>query len=180
MGLMDKMQEMQDRAVESKAKLDAMRAAAASVSAGARAEAPDTSAPTAAPTWGAAEASAAKVVVFKAIQLGIRPEVRVSAQALTYEKRYANWLTWTLILLSGGAAAFAWPWVLFGRRSLTLPASSIQSVQVHHGTSWATLQAATVSGLIRFRTDVATAERARDLLLEGAQAGAWVRAQMAA
>lgn len=108
------------------------------------------------------------VVVFKAIQVGIRPDVRASAGGITYERRYANWLTWTLVIFTCGIAAFAWPWILFGRRSVTIPRNNIQSVDVNRGVSWATLRVNSTTDTVAFRTDVATAEQARNVLLGGA------------
>ena len=84
---------------------------------------------------------------------------------MTYEKRYANWLTWTLIICTGFLAAFAWPWILFGRKSITIPRTMIQSIDVRRGPSWAVLQVQSTTDTVEFQTDVATAEHARNILL---------------
>lgn len=109
----------------------------------------------------------ASSIEFKAIQVGVRPTVRVNPGGVTYEKRFANWLTWTLVVCTAGAAAFGWPWILFGRRSVTIPRAMIQGVEVERGPSWATLVVRSTTDTISFRTDVGIAEQARNTLLSG-------------
>lgn len=101
---------------------------------------------------------------FRAYRLGPRPLVTVTPTAITYEQRYANWLTWTLLIFTAGLVLFVWPWVLFGRRSITLPARSIAAVDVT-GSSTAVLRVVSTGGTITFRTDLATAEAARNIFM---------------
>ncbi|SEI93703.1 hypothetical protein [Demequina mangrovi] len=103
-------------------------------------------------------------VHFKTIGLGVRPTVTVTAKAVQYQVISANWLTWTVVVLSGGVALFAWPWILFGKKQVTIPRSSISSVDVKSGASWSTLQLASSTGMIEFKTDNATAAQAREVL----------------
>lgn len=108
-------------------------------------------------------AAVAPTITFRAMRLGIRPVVTVTEKAVTYEQRYANWQTWLLIFCTAGCAAFAWPWVLFGKRIQTLPAKAISNVEVASGAT-ATLRLTTSGGVMEFRTDSATADRARSIL----------------
>jgi hypothetical protein len=105
------------------------------------------------------------IVEFRSIRIGIRPTVRASSGGIVYEKRYANWLTWTIVVFSGGLAALAWPWILFGRSSITIPRQTIQGIDIKRGTSYAVLQVQSTTDTIEFRTDAPTAESARNVLM---------------
>ena len=117
------------------------------------------------PAAAAAAAATVSSVEFKAIKMGIRPVVRITPGGVAYERRFANWLTWTLVVLTGGAAAFGWPWILFGKRQVMIPRAQIQGVELQQGTSWATLVVRSMTDTVRFRTDVAVAEQAQQLLM---------------
>jgi len=106
-----------------------------------------------------------QVVEFKAIKMGIRPDVRITPGGVTYEIRFANWLTWTLVVMTAGMAALGWPWILFGRRTVLIPRNQIQGVEVRKGASWVTLVITSMTATISFRTDVGVAEQAQQLLL---------------
>ncbi|GAB3087414.1 hypothetical protein [Isoptericola nanjingensis] len=108
-------------------------------------------------------AAVTPTVTFRAMRLGVRPVVTVTEKAVTYEQRYANWLTWLLVVCTAGCAAFAWPWVLFGKRIQTLPAKAISNVEVASGAT-SVLRLTTSGGVMEFRTDSATADRARSVL----------------
>lgn len=71
-----------------------------------------------APGWAARSPS---FLEFRAFGVGNRALIRVIPGSITYEKRYANWLTWILVIFTCGFAAFAWPLILFGRGSVTIP-----------------------------------------------------------
>jgi hypothetical protein len=105
------------------------------------------------------------IVEFKAIEVGISPTVRVSHGGVTYEKGYANWLTWTVVIFTVGQALCAWPWILFDRRTVTIPRGLIQGVETHGGGSRTTLIVRWTTDTVEFKTDVATAETARNILL---------------
>jgi len=113
----------------------------------------------------AAAAAAASSVEFKAIGMGIRSVVRITPGGVAYERRFANWLTWTLVVLTAGLAALGWPWILFGKRQVMIPRTQIQGVEIQKGTSWATLVIRSMTDTIRFRTDVAIAEQAQQVLM---------------
>jgi hypothetical protein len=105
------------------------------------------------------------LVEFRAIKGGIRPRVRVTPGGLSYEQRYANWLTWLIVCITAGLAFFGWPWIQFGKRSVTIPKAMVQGVEVNQGVSWATLTVRSTAETVSFRTDVALAEQARNILL---------------
>ncbi|WP_293785157.1 hypothetical protein [uncultured Aeromicrobium sp.] len=104
-------------------------------------------------------------VVFRELRLGQRATVRVGANAVSYERRRANWLTWLLVFFTGGVALLAWPWIKFGRVSSTIPRSRIDSVQIEKGAAFTTLVLLSSTGRIAFRTDKQTAEQARSIIL---------------
>lgn len=107
------------------------------------------------------------VVEFKAIKQGVNADVRVSNGGVNYEQPYANWLTWTVVICSGGIAAFAWKWILFGRRSVTIPRAMVQGVEVDHGPLRTTLTVRSTTETVTFKTNSATAEAAQNVLLGG-------------
>lgn len=102
---------------------------------------------------------------FRAIRAGVRPTVIVTSTALSYERRYPNWLTWIIVIMSAGLAALAWPKILFGTKQVNIPASRISAVHVRSGPSWATLTVESATETVAFRTDIATATQARDTLM---------------
>ena len=107
----------------------------------------------------------AEVIEFRARKLGIRPFVRCSDGGVTYETRNATWLSWLVIVCTGFVALLAWPWLQWGSRSVTIPRSMITSVAVDKGVSYATLVVESTTARVGFRTDLATAEAARNVLL---------------
>ncbi|OUZ10278.1 hypothetical protein BHE97_07965 [Aeromicrobium sp. PE09-221] len=105
-------------------------------------------------------------VEFRLVQLGTRPVVRVSALQLTYERRYANWITKLILICSFGMAFLAWPWIRFGRETVTIPRSRVNSVKTKFGPALADLTVVTSSDSVSFRTDLSTPDAARALLID--------------
>jgi hypothetical protein len=105
---------------------------------------------------------------FKPIGFGQGSDrVTVGPGGVQYQQRYANWLTWTLVVFTVGLAALAWRWIRFGKRAEMLPRSQITSVTYSNAGRGVQLAFGTPTGVVGFRTNKATAERAQKTLMAG-------------
>ncbi len=86
--------------------------------------------------------------------------VTVSPGSIHYEARYANWLTWTLVIFTVGIAACPSPWIRFGKRSETLLRNQISAVRSSHAGRGVKLIIETPTEHLEFRTHSDTAEQA--------------------
>lgn len=101
--------------------------------------------------------------IFEFKPFGMGRTVQITPHAVIYEIKHANWLTWLLVIFTGGLAAFAWPWIRFGRRRIVLPKRAITAIALNTGAR-AGVTMTTTTGVVKFHTDRATAEAAINAL----------------
>ena len=90
--------------------------------------------------------------------------VTVTPNGITYSRRFGNWLTWTVVICTAGLAFCVWPWIRFGHQTETLMRSQISSMSMDNRGRGVVLRITSLTGVVSFRTDRATAERAQLLL----------------